>query len=164
MGKIFKYGVLSFALILVQATIMHWVSLDGITPDLLTIWLVYLALKQGQLRATVWGFSIGVVFDLVAGNFIGLSALVKTICGFVAGYFFNENKTALILGSYRFVVVILVASFIQNTIYFITFTRGTEISLFSAIIQHGLSTTLYTAIVSLVPIFRFSRHRVSSHA
>ena len=164
MGKVFKYSFISYVLILVQSSVMHWVSLEGITPDLLTVWIAYIALRQGQLRATVWGFSIGLAFDLVTGNFFGLSALVKTLCGFVAGYFYNETKTALTLGSYRFLVVILVASAIQNTVYFIIFTRGSEINLLSAIFQYGLATTFYTTIVSLIPIFRFSRQQVTVHA
>jgi len=35
------------------------------------------------------------VVDLLSGadGMLGLSALAKTIAGFVAGYFYNENKT-----------------------------------------------------------------------
>ena len=156
MGKNFKYAFISFILILVQASVMHLLSLEGITPDLLTIWIVYIALKQGQLRSTVWGFLIGLTFDLMTGSFIGLSALTKTICGFTAGYFFNETKTVLTLGSYRFLLIVLLSSLIQNTVYFIIFTRGSEIGLLGAIFLYGVSTTLYTATLALIPIFKFS--------
>ena len=159
MGKSFKYGFISFILIIVQTSIMHLLSLEGITPDLLTIWIVYIALKQGQLRATVWGFLIGLTFDFMTGSFIGLSALTKTICGFTAGYFFNDTRTLLTLGSYQFLLIVLLASLIQNTLYFIIFTRGSEISLISAVFLYGVSTTLYTATLSLIPIFKFSRQR-----
>lgn len=157
MRHIFKYSFISFLLIILQATVMHLVTLEGITPDILAIWVVYLALCEGQLRATIWGFAIGLSFDLVTGNFIGLSALTKTMTGFVAGYFFNETRTRSTLGSYRFLLIVLLASLIQNTAYFVIFTRGTDIGLFQAVVRFGLTTTLYTGTLSLIPIFKFSR-------
>ena len=157
MAVYIKYIVVSIILVLVQTTIVRLLSLEGITPDILTIWIVYIALKQGQTRAMLWGFGIGLLVDFVTGNFIGLSALTKTLCGFFAGYFFNENKTQLTLGSYRFLMIVFFASLIHNTAYFMVFTRGTEIGLARAILEFGIATTLYTATLSLLPMFAFAR-------
>jgi hypothetical protein len=95
----------------------------------------------------------------VSGSFIGLSALSKTVACFVAGYFFNENMTQLTLGSYRFIVIMLVTSIIHNTIYFIFFTQGTEIGLARAVLEFGVATTLYTSAIGLIPMFYFSQRR-----
>ena len=157
MGKYIKYSVVSFILIIIQSQIMRLLSLEGITPDLLTIWIIFLALRWGQLSGMLWGFGIGLLFDVTTGNFIGLSALTKTICGFVAGYFFNENKTMITLGSYRFVLIVLIVSLIHNTIYFIIFTQGSDIGLLRALFKIGLATTLYTASISFLQMFIFSR-------
>ncbi len=161
MRHIFKYSFISFLLIMLQATVMHLVTLEEITPDILAIWVVYLALSEGQMNATIWGFAIGLTFDLVTGNFIGLSALTKTMTGFVAGYFFNETRTRLTLGSYRFLLIVLLASLIQDTAYFIIFTRGTDIGLLQAVVRFGFTTTLYTGTLSLIPIFKFSRQSLT---
>ena len=152
-----KYIAVSLTLILIQTTVVRLLSLEGITPDILTIWIVYLALKKGQIPAMLLGFSIGLLLDFVTGNFIGLSALTKTLCGFFAGYFYNENKTQLTLGSYRFLVIVFFASLIHNTAYFILFTRGTEIGLAQAVVEFGAATTFYTATLSLLPMFAFAR-------
>lgn len=152
-----KYFFLTFILIVVQTQVLRLLSLEDITPDILTIWIVYIAVKNGQLSATVWGFIVGLLFDLTTGNFIGLSALTKTITGFAAGYFFQENKGQTILASYRFVIIVLIVSLISNTIYFIVFTRGSDINLWRAIFQIGMATTFYTSAVSLLPMFIFSR-------
>lgn len=157
MTRRLKYFLLSILFVIIQTQLMRILTLEGVTPDLLTIWIVYLALKEGQLAATMWGFCIGLMFDLVTGNFIGLSAFTKTICGFVAGYFFNENKTPLTLGSYRFIIIVLVTSLVHNTIYFVIFTQGSDIGLMNAIFQVGLATTFYTATLTLLPMFIFSR-------
>ena len=144
-------------LVLVQVQMMRLLTLEGITPDILAVWVVYLALKEGQMRAMFWGFGVGLFYDLWTGDFVGLSTLSMTICGFIAGYFYNENKTQLTLGSYRFLLIVLAATFVHTTIYFIIFTRGTEIGLLRAITQFGITTTLYTATFTLLPMFGFAR-------
>ena len=160
MKLIFKNLVVSLLFILVQTTVLRLVSIESITPDLLAIWVVYIAVKEGQLSATLWGFGTGLLLDLVSGNFIGLSALTKTILGFLAGYFYAENKVQMNLSSYRFPLIVFIASLVHNTIYFALFTRGTEMSLLSAVAEVGLATALYTATLSLLPMFAYSRRHV----
>lgn len=161
MSRHVKYVVITILLTIIQTQLMRLLTLEGITPDILTIWIVYLALREGQLPATFWGFGIGLFFDLVTGNFIGLSALAKTICGFVAGYFHNENKTPLTLGSYRFIVIVLIVSLIHNTVYFVIFTQGSDVGFLRAVLQLGFATTCYTASLTLLPMFAFSRKYLS---
>jgi rod shape-determining protein MreD len=161
MSRHVKYVFFSIILLLVQSKMMTLLTLEGITPDLLTIWVVYLALKEGQLAAMPWGFALGLAFDLLTGNFIGLSALTKTVAAFTAGYFYNENKTPLILGSYRFLVIVLTVSLIHNTLYFLIFTQGSEIGTLRAIFQVGLATTFYTATLTLLPMLAFARKYIT---
>jgi len=159
MKRIVKNLLLSVVFILIQTTVLRLVALEGIVPDLLAIWIVYIAVTEGQLSATLWGFGIGLTFDLASGGFIGLSALTKTILGFFAGYFYGENKIQMTLSSYRFPLIVLIVSVIHNTVYFALYTRGTEIGLVRSIAEIGFATSLYTATVSLLPMFTFSRRR-----
>ncbi len=156
-----KYFFITILLLVIQTQLMQLFTLEGITPDLLTIWIVFIALKEGQFPATVWGFFIGLMFDVLTGNFIGLSAFTKTLAGFIAGYFYNEHKTSLTLGSYRYIVIVLVVSLIHDVIYFVLFTRGSDISLATAIFQVGLATTFYTAAMTIVPMFAFARKLIA---
>lgn len=160
-GRFITYAFITAILLLIQTQVMRLLTLEGITPDLLTIWIVYIALKEGQLSGTLWGFCIGVLFDLITGNFLGLSALSKTISGFAAGYFYNENKTLLTLASYRYIVIVLIVSLIHNSIYFLVFTQGSDIGLFKAVFQVGLATTFYTATLTILPMFAFARRYVT---
>ncbi|HUN65993.1 MAG TPA: rod shape-determining protein MreD [Bacteroidota bacterium] len=152
-----RYALVSVLFIIVQTKILRLLSIEGITPDLLTVWIAYIALREGQLTGTLWGFGVGLLFDIVAGDFIGLAAFSGTIAGFAAGYFYNENKTLLTLGSYRFIVVTLIVSAVHNLFYFTIYTRGSEISILRAVFEIGLATTLYTGILSLLPMIVFSR-------
>lgn len=157
MQRYINYGVITLALLIIQTTIVPFTAIANIIPDLLTVWIVYLAIQLGQIPGTVAGFLIGVALDLVGGQFLGLHALSKTVGGFLAGYFFNENKIAYILGSYEFLLVTGITSFVHNIIYFIILVQGGNISLVTAIFRFGLFSTLYTIAVALIPVLVYSR-------
>ena len=161
MSRHSRYFFITLLLILIQTQAMRLLTLEGITPDVLTIWIVYIAVQEGQLPATIWGFAIGLLYDLTTGSFFGLSAFSKTLCGFAAGYFYNEHKTQLTLGSYRYLVIVMLVSLIHNTLYFVIFTRGSDVTLVRAIFQVGLATTFYTTTLTLIPMFLFARRAIA---
>jgi hypothetical protein len=90
-------------------------------------------------------------------QFFGLSALTKTIAGFVAGYFFNENSTEQTLGSYRFLTILLLSSFVHNIIYYGVFLQGIQDSVFTTMIEFSLFTSFYTVSLGVFPMFTFVR-------
>jgi rod shape-determining protein MreD len=153
------YIVLSILFVLLQTTLARYLAIETIAPDLLLIWVVYLALREGQVAATTAGFFIGFLFDLISGkdSMLGLAALCKTVAGFAAGYFYNENKISQILGGYQFILVVAVASTIHNVLYFVVFLQGTEVGWLDAVVLYGFPTTVYTAALAFLPMFVFSR-------
>jgi rod shape-determining protein MreD len=144
-------------LLLLQTTFVPFLSIDGFLPDVLLIWVVYIAVTRGQLEATITGFAVGLLQDVIAIQFFGLSALTKTIAGFVAGYFFNENITEQTLGSYRFLLVILFSAFVHNILYFGIFLQGIQDALFTTTVEFSIAASLYTAAVGVFPMFTFVR-------
>lgn len=149
------------ALLIVQTVFLSFVAIEGIVPDLLLIWIVYVAIARGQLHATVAGFVVGLVQDVVTTQFFGLAALAKTVGGFVGGYFFNENKTDLTLGTYRFVAVVAICSLVHNLIYFGIFFQG-ETLMLGRVVQATVGTTVYTVVLSALPMFGFSRRLLAT--
>jgi rod shape-determining protein MreD len=157
MRQYFRYGIVTFLLIILQTTIIPFVSIANIVPDILIIWIVYVAIKIGQIPATVTGFIIGIAIDLVSGHFLGLSALSKTIAGFFAGYFYNENKVDYTIGNYQFLIIVGFSSLFHNIVYFVIFVQGSEIGFWTAIFRFGLFSTIYTVAFALLPMFVISR-------
>lgn len=157
MERRFQSILIVLGLLLLQTTFIPLLSLGGMVPDLLLIWVVYTGLKRGQVETTIAGFAVGLLQDLVSTQFFGLAALSKTVAGFLSGYFFNENKTDQTLGTYRFLLVVGVCSIGHNIIYFLIFLQGTDISPILATTQFTLATTAYTMAVSALPMFAFSR-------
>jgi len=118
---------------------------------------VYVAIRRGHMEATITGFLVGLLQDAVSMQFFGLSALTKTIAGFVAGYFFNDNSTEQTLGSYRFLTILFLSSFVHNIVYYGIFLQGIQDSVFSTMIEFSLVTSLYTVVVGVFPMFTFVR-------
>jgi len=154
-----RYALITAALVVLQSTFVRYIAIENIAPDILVVWIVYLALRYGQIHATVAGFLLGLIMDIISGDFLGLSALSKTVCGFVAGYFYDETKTAEILATYRFALMVFSASLVHNLVYFAIFVIGSELPFWRTIVLFGFTTSLYTSAFSLLPIFAHSRVR-----
>ena len=152
-------ALVCLAIIVAHTTLSDFIAVAGIVPDIPLVAVVYLALRRGQIAGTVAGFGIGLALDLLSGNdgMLGLSALAKTSAGFVAGYFYNENKIAQALGGYQFMVVVTIASAVHNLLYFLVFLQGSGINWTMTLMRYGLPTTLYTAAVSAIPMFISAR-------
>jgi rod shape-determining protein MreD len=147
----------TLVLLLLQTTIVPFLALDSYLPDLLLIWVVYTAIRRGQVEAAVMGFLVGLLQDATTTQFFGLAALAKTVGGFAAGYFFNENKTEQTLSSYRFLLILLLVSLIHNILYFTIFFQGIEVSLLVATLRTSVFTSLYTVLFGMLPMFAFAR-------
>ena len=163
MPHIFVDILLSLLFILLHTTLIKYLAIGTIAPDILLLWIVYLAIREGQIAGTTAGFFIGLVLDLFSGKdgMLGLAALSKTVGGFFAGYFYNENKTFQTLGGYQFILGVVVVSIAHNLVYFLIFLQGSEVTLWDAILLYGMPTTLYTAAMGLLPMFAFARKYLS---
>jgi rod shape-determining protein MreD len=162
MKKLLPDIALSILALLLQTGVVRFLSLGGIVPDLLLLWVVVLEVRRGQIPATSAGFFLGLAQDLLSGDgMLGLSALTKTLAGFIAGYFYNENKTLQTLGSYRLLLITGLVSLVHDGLYFLIFLQGSGISWSRSLLTYGLPTTLYTLAFALIPLFAFARKQLS---
>lgn len=157
MERYVRSSLTALILLLLQTTIVPYLSLEGYQPDLLMIWVVFIAIRRGQVEAAVSGFAVGLLQDLTTTQFFGLAALAKTVSGFAAGYFFNENTTEQTLATYRFVLILLLASMIHNIVYYMIFLQGTEVPLVGTTLRTSFVTALYTGLFGLLPMFASAR-------
>ncbi len=157
-------ALVALGLLLLQTTFIPLISLGSYLPDLFIIWLVYIALRRGQIEAAVSGFAVGILQDIVALKFFGLTALAKAVTGFVAGYFFNENTVEQTLGSYRFVLLVLLCSFMHDLLYFVFFFQGSEEPALLTILELSTGMTLFTGVIAILPMLFFYRKYHTSWA
>ncbi len=84
--------ILFFPLLFIQTTIIPFIAIDTVIPDLILILLVYYSITQGQIYGSVLGFVYGFLIDIITGTTLGSAMIAKTLAGFTAGYFSSENK------------------------------------------------------------------------
>lgn len=144
--------------LIVQITILPFFALEGAVPDLILILLVFYAIKYGHITGTVLGFFYGLFFDLITGGLLGSAMFSKTLTGFIAGYFSNENKLDFYLRSFGFSIAVLICAIINEISFHIL--SGSELSnnLITSFFEEGLLPGLYTAVVSLV-VTAFQKRR-----
>lgn len=158
-----RYAVALILLLVVHTTVIPFISLAGVTPDVLLIFTVVIALREGQIPGTIAGFIIGLMSDIAIGDFLGLGALTKTLAGFTAGYFHNEMNPLQVLGTYIFILVVAVAGFVHNIIYFAFLLQGFPVTALEIVIKFMIGSTMYTVIVSLVWFFYYNARSRKIH-
>ncbi len=151
--------LLSILIFVLQTTVARFLAIYGVVPDLVLLWIVTIAIRRGQIPATVAGFAMGLGLDLISGpdGVLGLSALTKTIGGFLAGYFYNENKVLQTLGGFQLPLITALVSLIHNLVYFIVFLQGSGLGWASMLGLYGIPATAYTTAISVLPMFAYAR-------
>lgn len=146
--------ILFIPIAVLQYAFVPLISFGGVAPDFILVLLVFYSLKLGQLKGTVVGFAYGFFTDIFTGGVLGSAMFAKTLSGFIAGYFSNENKIDLYLGSFFFLFIILICGIVDSIAF--SFFSGKEIyaSLAVLIFEHGLLPALYSSLMGL-PIIMF---------
>lgn len=153
--------LVSLLVLLLQTGVAPILGVGHVVPDFLLVWIAILGLRHGRFAATGAGFLLGLLVDLISGSdgMLGLSAFCKSIAGFVAGSFYNENKTARSLGGRTLLVAVATAALVHNLVYFVIFLQGAEVGFGEAVLVYALPAAAYTAAVALLPMFVYGRRK-----
>ncbi|MGH7725208.1 MAG: rod shape-determining protein MreD [Candidatus Eiseniibacteriota bacterium] len=71
--------------LLARASAGRLLAIGGVTPDFLSLVVVYWALAGGPLAGVLAGFLVGLVGDAETGRFLGLTAGALAAVGFLVG-------------------------------------------------------------------------------
>lgn len=93
----------------------------GAKPDLLIIFLCFLAFRYGPLNGIIFGFFIGLIQDIVSSSTFGSYAMIFLNIGFFVG-FFNSSIFVRQIAAGVFVTLIgylikIIALFLVTSIY-----------------------------------------------
>ncbi len=150
--------LIAIPLVVLQQTLIPMVSVYGIVPDLVLILLVFYSVRNGQIFGTLLGFGLGIIMDLSSGGVLGSAMFAKTLSGFVAGYFYNENNVIENTSSYRFVMILFLCSIIDSFFYSVFGVKELELSFFSLFMEAAILPATYTALIGL-PLILFNMGR-----
>jgi rod shape-determining protein MreD len=147
------YGIVALLLAVIKVVLLDLIAVSSITPDLILILVVWIALKEGQFKALFAGFACGLLFDIVSIDVIGTNALTKTLVGLIAGFFYKEHHADNIIGSFKFLGIVFLCSVFHNLVYNIFYIRPSQISFATFFLKYGLATSLYTTVIAVFPMF-----------
>jgi rod shape-determining protein MreD len=153
------YAVLALFLSVIHIVFLRFIAVSSVTPDLLFILTVWIALVEGQFAGIIAGFLCGLLFDVVSTDVQGSNALAKTLAGFVAGFFYKEGFAMATIGSARFLMICALAAFVHNIVYYFLYTRPMETSFLMFFLKYGVATTLYTTVAAVFPMMIVNRRK-----
>jgi rod shape-determining protein MreD len=109
-AKVFAYAVCIFFIVLIQTTLLDYIRIYNIKPNLLIIFTISVALLTNNIEGAVIGFFTGLSQDVASGKVLGLYSLLGMYMGLIVG---SVNKR---LYRENFFVVIFF-TFISTIVY-----------------------------------------------
>ena len=113
----FSLIILCIASALLQEFGLTRLTLFHVSPDVITVFLAFLAVSAGQRASTSFGFAVGILTGILSGN-MGLNMLSRTVEGFIAGYFHipEDSHATAKQKKRRFFSAVVIAGFCGNAV------------------------------------------------
>ncbi len=150
--------LLSFVLVAIQLIVIPLISINGIVPNVLLIYLLFYSLKHGKIVGTIFAFFIGFVFDASSGGLIGSGMFAFTIASFVAGFFQKNNFTEVLKNIKVIIMLIMFSSFLFFFSYSVLGNSEAIMKNHFSYFLFSIFSALYTTLFALsVYIFRWKK-------
>jgi rod shape-determining protein MreD len=143
------------AVLLVQWLVAGRLQLWGAYADIVLLFLTLQALHYGRLTGALSGFGLGLVLDVIYGTW-GIQMFVKTVVGFVIGFFPTGERGSVFFTPAQAVIGALVISLLHNglMVVFHALQSGTR-NLFM-ITALWVGSSVYTAVIAGVASLFYS--------
>lgn len=149
-----------FVLAIAQAVVVPLISIANVIPSLLLIGTVFVTLREGQMTGMLVSFPAGLLVDAYSSALVGITPLGLTVAAFAAGFSFDEEKAPKVLRSPRAVMIVFFTAILYHLVAVFSYFQSLEIDLLWMMASHVLGATVYTTILSTIPVLLLAR-RVS---
>ena len=136
--------------VLAQWLVFQRLPLWSVVPDVVLLYVALQALQYGRVAGAVAGFGTGLLMDILTGAPLGMNAMIKTVMGFIIGFFRSDQGDKMRIDPIQAFVGALVVAVVHHGLMTIllALTEGTR-TLF-LIVGVWIGGALYTAVVALV--------------
>ncbi len=152
--KFIKYTIIFLLTFLIDTNFIEFISIKGITPDIVLVFLIFLSLREQQSTATISGFVVGLFRDLFSSGVLGLSSLANSIACFLTSFFQRTKGTVAIS---QLAIIVFIVSLIHDRIFQFIFLLGTNQQFFRSFLFYSVPKALYTMTIALIINFLFHR-------
>lgn len=149
--------LLLLLLAVVQVAVAPLISVLGVIPSLLLIGTVFVSLREGQLTAMLVSFPAGLMTDAYFSGLVGITSLGLTVAAFAAGFFYDEEKSQLIIRSPRAVAVVFMSALLFHFVYLFSYFQSLDLHILGMIGAHVFGASIYTTVLSSIPVLIMAR-------
>lgn len=144
--KYARLVVMTFILLVCQATWVPRIALFGVMPDLFVALLFWVAIRRGMAWGVWTGFALGLLLDVESPESLGMHAFALAVTGIVVGRLSRQvdRNNPIVLA-----VVLLLAALSAETLRVIWMALSGHGDGLGLWLRYGLPGAIYTAI--LVP-------------
>ena len=139
--------VMLFLVLILQRTIIPLISIQGISPDLMLIFIVYWSGQRSRFQGVIAGFTGGLLQDLAGAGVVGVFALSKTIAAYISCSFpwGRLEKNVLPMS-----VALLAASSVHYMIYYLFQLRNSAAGFLAMLLRYGIPSVVYTTVLGVI--------------
>lgn len=151
--KFIYYAIATLLICVLQLSFSFLISINEITPDLLILLVIWITLYDGKVIGLSTAFTIGLLYDYLSMNVLGVNALTKTLTAYVTSFFYKENEFWNLIKTNKIFIVVLISSFIHNVVFYLLMINLTRADIWSIYFKYVVGATAYTFIFSLFSFF-----------
>jgi rod shape-determining protein MreD len=147
-SRIILYIILIFTFVTTQVTLLNFIHIFGVTPNLSIILIVSISLLEGRIHGATVGFFTGLCIDAVVGIALGFQALLGMLLGLLLGNinkrFFKENIFVMAVCTFTSTILF------ESAIIFASFLYGVEMDFFLTLKTIILPEALVNSVLGLI--------------
>lgn len=147
MKRCITIGIIIIVCFLCQTTVLHFVELSDVVPNLLLIVTMSFGLMRGRREGLLVGFFSGLLVDMFFGHVMGVYALIYMTLGYINGFFHRIYYVEDVLLP---MIMITINDFIYNIfVYIIFFMLRNKLNFMDYLSDIILPEIMYTILITL---------------
>ena len=116
--RFLKYLFIGIFVVVIQSTVIDFIQIFGIKPDITVVFTVFVALRLGPVFGLLSGFLVGFTQDVYSWSHLGANTLSKSVMGYLIGL---AETRVLHLDFLPKMILLVVAYYLQIWIFFMVY-------------------------------------------
>ena len=159
MIKSLSINILIVALaVLLQSTLLSFIAIYDIIPDLVLVIVLFMSLKEGSLKGEITGFAGGIFVDFLSLAPLGFHSIIYGLIGFISGLTQKNVSTESILTQFLFIFISMICKYLVSSLIIVVFS--VETTSFMLMGRHFFLELAYTMLIT--PLIFAMANRVYS--
>jgi rod shape-determining protein MreD len=145
--------IVSSVALLIQIYFIPLIEIKIWRPDLIILVVIYTGYRFGVINATITGFLLGIIQDLLGTNLLGISALSNCIVGFLAG---QTKQMKFSINAKTLTTIILIL--LNSSIFYFFYQINSEATFVYLLFTRVFPNTIYTFLAGIIVYIFMKSH------